>query len=873
MRKVFTQISSVAALCITVWFSALPVGAAAKETFATASSSRHTDPAASAKAGTVSCMGIGQLPLVVEDANAVLDGDRTTLWWSQAGGEQEITLDLGSPAEIRTVQIEWGEQFPSDYEIQWTADGAAWQTAFSTNGFQNTFRGKSRTGFKAGWVWHELNAPVTAKGLRIRCLKGTGDGYQIFDVFVNGCCPFSYEPVAADAPYRNPSVAADLRAQDLLKRMTLREKIRMTAGQNIFFIPGFDRFGLKPVLMCNTSAGIQLRSDLDWNYTPLRKTTAFPVAAALAATWQPELAFEAGQAIAKECRAGGQSILLGPGVNIHRTSTCGRNFEYFSEDPFLTARMGVAQVKGIQSKGVLATVKHYMANNNELVRTDSDAIIDERAMHEIYLPGFEATIREGDAKAFMSSYNWVNREKCGESHTVLTDILRGELGYTGMVMSDWGGTEDNTKALGSGQNLIMPQLKDFGQYLRAELAKDPAGTEKKIDEMIAPTLKVLLETGVWQRPPVLPGTVDYAAHQTIVRQIGESAVTLLKNDDVLPLKKGQEILVVGDKKAVSDSSSGKGSGFVEGHDPVSYFDGLKAVFGDKVIWSKNPSASEVKNADRVLFFFNMGDHEGGDRPFELPAETQQQIADLAANNPNVIVVASTGTAFDMPWLGKVKGLVHCYFLGQEYGAALANVLSGAVTPSGKLPFSMETTFADSPAYGYDLLDGKPLKNKNALQKAQKKTFEINYSEGIFVGYRWYEAKKKPVNFPFGFGLSYTTFEMSDIKVSATTITKAAPITVSVTVKNTGKVSGAEVVQLYVHDDEASVERPYRELKGFQKVFLQPGESKTVTIPLDWKALAFWDVKTHAWLAEPGTFTLLAGNSSQNVQCQARIDYR
>jgi len=873
MRKVFTQISSAAALCITALVLALPVGAGAKETSASATSSRHTDPLASAKAGTVQCMGVGERPLVVEDANAVLDGDRTTLWWSQAGGEQDITLDLGYPVEIRTVQIEWGKQFPIDYEVQWTADGKFWQTAFSTNGFKNTFREKSKTENKAGWTWHELNAPVTAKGLRIRCLNGSGDGYQIFDVFINGCCPFSYEPVAADALYRNPSVAPNERVQDLLKRMTLREKIRMTAGQNIFFIPGFDRFGLKPVLMCNTSAGIQIRKDMDWDYTPLKKTTAFPVAAALAATWQPELAFEAGQAIAEECRAGGQSILLGPGVNIHRTSTCGRNFEYFSEDPFLTARMGVAQVKGIQSKGVLATVKHYMANNNELVRTDSDAIIDERAMHEIYLPGFEATIREGDAKAFMSSYNWVNGKKCGEDKIVLTDILRGELGYTGMVMSDWGGTEDNTKALGSGQNLIMPQLKDFGQYLRAELAKDPAGTEKKIDEMIAPTLKVLLETGVWQRPSVLPGAVDYAAHQKMVRQIGEQAVTLLKNDGVLPLKKGQKILLVGSGKAVRNSSSGGGSGFVDGFDHVNYLDGLKAVFGNSVTHSEKPSAEAVKKADRVLFFFNMGDREGADRPFELPAETQQQIADLAANNPNVIVVASTGTAFDMPWLGKVKGLVHCLYLGQEYGASLANVLSGAVTPSGKLPFSMETAFADSPAYGYDLLDGKPLKNKNALEKANKKTFAINYSEGIFVGYRWYEAKKKPVHFPFGFGLSYTTFEMSDIKVSAKTVTKEKPVTVSVTVKNTGKVPGAEVVQLYVHDDKASVERPYRELKGFQKVFLQPGESKMVTIQLDWKALAFWDVKTHAWLAEPGTFTLLAGNSSQNVQCQASVTYK
>ena len=300
-----------------------------RETTAVATSSRHTDPAASAKAGTLPFMGVGQLPLVVEDASAVLDGDRTTLWWSKDGGQQDVTLDLGYPAEVRSVEIEWGTQFPSDYEIQWTADGVVWQTAFSTNGFQNTFRGKSKTELKASWTMHAISPAVTAKGLRIRCLKGSGDGYQIFDVYINGCSPFSYEPVSADALYRNPAVAADLRVQDLLKRMTLKEKIRMTAGLNVIYGPGFDRFGLNPVMMWGTGGGILRRTDMSWDYTPLKKTTAFPPAAGLAATWQPELAAESGRAVAEECRAGGISILLGPGMNIHRTSTCGRNFEYF----------------------------------------------------------------------------------------------------------------------------------------------------------------------------------------------------------------------------------------------------------------------------------------------------------------------------------------------------------------------------------------------------------------------------------------------------------------------------------------------------------------------------------------------------------------
>ena len=730
-------------------------------------------------------------------------------------------------------------------------------------GFKNTEKTN-----KTAWTSHDINPPVTARGLRIRCLKGEGDGYQIIEVYVNKNSAYCFEPVPQTAAYRDKSAPIDERVRDLLSRMTLREKIHMTGGFNFNFIPGLARFGLSPVQVSDTSAGLKLNKEY---YCILDKTTSFPVAAALAATWQPELTVEMGKAIGEECRADGVSVLLGPGINIHRTSTCGRNFEYFSEDPFLTAKMVVGQIQGLQSKGVLATVKHYIANNNEFVRDHCNVLVGERALHEIYLPAFAATITDGGAKVFMSSYNWMDGVKCGENRHTLTDILRGELGYTGMVLSDWGGTWDMPKVLESGQNLVMPNKKSLAEHIRSLMEKDPAGTEKLVDAMIAPTLRVMLETGIWQRSPEPTGTIDYAAHKELSRKIAESAVTLLKNEDnILPLKSGQKILLVGDSKAVNDASSGKGSGCVAGFDLVNYFDGLKAVFGDKVTYSKNPSDNVVKNADRVLFFFNMGDHEGGDRPFELPDETRQQIEALAAKNPNLIVVASCGTAFDMPWLGKVKGLVHCYYLGQEYGAALANVLSGKVTPSGKLPFSMEQSYSDSPAFGYNVMNGK---TTWSLKTKPDPYFDVHYNEGVFVGYRWYEAKKKPVNFPFGFGLSYTTFEMSDIKVSANTVTKEKPITVSVTVKNTGKVSGAEVVQLYVHDDEASVERPYRELKGFQKVFLQPGESKTVTIPLDWKALAFWDVKTHAWLAEPGTFTLLVGNSSQNVQCQARIEYK
>lgn len=863
-----------ATFALTTFITRSTAADVAPGTTAVASSSRQDDPEAPAKAGSVHCMGLSDdIPMVVGDANAVLDGDRSTMWWSKTGGKQNITLDLVHSVKIHSIQIEWGEQFPSKYEIQWSPDGTDWKTMVRVDDFKNTFQGKSKTEWKSGWTYHKIDPLVTAKAVRIRCIDGTGDGYQIYDVYINESCPFSYEPVPADALYRNASAPIDERVRDILSRMTQREKIRLTAGQNVFYIPGYERFGLKPTLMCNTSAGIQIRKDLDWDYTPLKKTTAFPVASALAATWQPELAYAMGRAVGEECRAGGISILLGPGVNIHRSPTCGRNFEYFSEDPFLAAQMAVEQVKGIQSEGVIATVKHYLANNNEFLRTDSNAVIDERTLHEIYLPAFAAAIQKGGAKAIMSSYNWVNGEKCGESHTLLTDILRGELGYTGIVMSDWGGNEDITKLLGSGQNLMMPQQRNFGQYLREQWAKNPVDTEKQLDAMIAPTLRVLLETGIWNRTLETPGTVDYAAHQKLVREIGESAITLLKNDGMLPLQSGQKILLVGTGKAVKKSSSGGGSGFVQGFDPVNYLDGLQAIYGKSVTYSEKPSDEEVKAADRILYFLEMGDHEGMDRPFELPEKINEQIATLATKNPNLTVIASTGTSFGMPWLDKVKGLIHCYYLGQEYGASLANVLSGKITPSGKLPFTLEQSFKDSPAFGNNVVDGRTIWRSLPEKQKPHPYFNIPYKEGVYVGYRWYEAQKKPIHFPFGFGLSYTTFKISDLKVSSDILTKEKPITISATVTNTGKASGAEVVQLYVHENKPGVDRPYRELKGFQKVFLQPGESKTVTISLDWKALAFWDVTTHAWTAQPGTFALLVGNSSQDVQCQAQITYK
>lgn len=802
---------------------------------------------------------------------AVLDGDDDTLWIVHGPDPQEITVDFGFPISIRSVELEWGKTVPAEYEVGVSTDGNRWTTVVHVEGFNLPSKRKGL--FLLDFTTHKLEATQTARFFRLSYLKFNGGSVELSGIRINGNHPFCYEPVPADALCLNKSASPAERTQDLLSRMTLREKIGMTGGFNFFFFSGLERFGFAPVLLHDASAGLNLRPNVERENSSLTKSTSFPLGVALAATWQPELAFAEGKSIGEEGRAAGTGILLGPGVNIHRTSTGGRNFEYMSEDPYLTSRMAVEYIKGVQSQGIIATVKHFVANNHEFLRHNSNALIDERTMNEIYLPAFAAAVQEGQVKAVMSSFNWLDGEKVGNSKLWLTDILRGQLGYTGMVMSDWGGTHHMDQILESGQNVMMPNMRTFGQLVLAEWKKDPVVTEAKLDKMIAPTLSVLFEMGTWDRKPAADPAFNATlpGHIEVAQTIAESAITLLKNDQVLPLVKGQSILVTGSSLTITNSSTGLGSAKVDGYDPVNFLDGLKAVFGDQVSYAEKPSDEAIRKADRILYFFKMEDSEARDRPIDL--RESRDIQSLASKNPNVIVIASSGTAFEAPWLASVKGLVHGYFLGQRYGAAMANVLSGKVNPSGKLPFTMEKVYSDSPAYGYNFVDGKPYWKQKRPPAVTNLLVDIPYAEGVFVGYRWYEARQKPVNFPFGFGLSYTAFEITELTVSSPVITHTEPITVTVTVKNTGKRAGAEVVQLYVHDEAASVERPYRELKGFRKVFLQPGESKTVTLPLDWKALAFWDVKTHSWLAEPGEFILLVGNSSQNMQQQARITYK
>lgn len=794
-----------------------------------------------------------------------IDGEDGFLHLS--AGEQMLTLDLKYKVLIHSVTLDWTVNCAENFDIQLSSDGKKYRTVKAVTGLHvpKTRRNFARQPGKRTYEFPEQVAAYVR--LLLKNAAVPGKGYELIELRINKEVPICFAPVPEAAVCLDVSADPAARVDDLIRRMTFREKVHFTGGFDFFLFPGLARFGLKPVLLNDTSAGVVIRGVDHATAGALpHESTGFPVSSALAATWNPALAKEMGGAIAEECRAHGTGVLLGPGMNIHRTSICGRNFEYYSEDPLLSAQMAVPFIQGVQEKGIVSTAKHFIANNNEFLRFNCNALIGDRALHEIYLPAFKAAVQEGGVQAIMSSYNWLNGHKCGEYKYLLTDVLRDEIGFEGMVMTDWNGSDDRTAAPGSGQNIIMPAKRELFGYLMKQYESDPAATEKTVEQMIRPTLRVLFSSGVWDRPA--GGEAEYLAtlpaHKKVARKIGSEAVTLLKNSGVLPLGKGASILVCGTELAVLESSSGRGSGNVKGYDHVTYLDGIKTRFPN-ADYKPHPSDEEIRSADYVLYFFEMRDKEGDDRPFELPEKTAAAIRRIAELNDQVIVVASSGTAFEMDWIDEVEGLIHCYFLGQERGNALGDVLAGRVNPSGKLPFTMEKKYADSPAFGDNVFDGKTIWSCNDPLRRKQKTFDVNYDEGIFVGYRWYEAKNKPIHFPFGFGLSYATFKINAAKASSKTVAPGQPLQISVQVQNTGKTAGAEVVQCYVHDEESSVPRPYRELKAFRKVFLQPGETKTVTLTLRWDDFAFWDEVSKDWNVEPGTFRLLVGNSSRDVQ--------
>ncbi|MBI9040975.1 glycoside hydrolase family 3 protein [Lutibacter sp.] len=684
------------------------------------------------------------------------------------------------------------------------------------------------------------------------------------------------EPVKPFSPPVSYEVASK-KADEILTQLTIEEKINLIGGHNWFFIEGIDKFGIPKLYLSDATQGVHIRKELSGQ---LEKSTAFPCPILLASTWNPEIAQSYATSIGEECRAGDIAVLLGPGMNIYRVSKNGRNFEYFGEDPYLTSRFIENYVVGIQNTGTIATLKHFLANNHEFHRRKTNVIIDERTIHEIYTPAFKAGIDAG-AMTVMTSYNKVNGEWAGQSNYVITDLLKGELGFKGMVMTDWWSVWDPQKTITSGMDLEMPGETNEGfavngdVYVRSNAKKlldEGKVSEQDINRMAKNVITLSLAMGLDKRPVKDENYLaKFPEHEKVALKTAKEGIVLLKNEHILPISKDKKILLTGE--FVETLARGGGSAEVEGYNIVSMLNAFKTEFGDKLTFSKTPSNEEIKNADVVLISIGTLDNEGWDKSFELPKETNEMILSIASKNPNTVVIVNSGSGIEMtPWNSKVAGVINSWYVGQNGNIALAEIVSGKTNPSGKLPISIEKQFSDSPGANY--LPENAVMYSGWLEDGNMEypQIDVTYSEGVLVGYRWYETKKIEPLYAFGFGLSYSTFEFSNLKLSTNKLTENNTLKVTFQITNTSNIEGAEVAQLYVQDLESSVIRPLKELKGFKKVQLKRDESVLIEMELTPKDLSFYDVNSKSWKAETGVFNILVGNASNNTPLKTSFTY-
>lgn len=667
---------------------------------------------------------------------------------------------------------------------------------------------------------------------------------------------------------------AELKANEILKGLTLEEKLSMTQGHNRFFLPGVPEKGLPHIYTTDASMGVKNKQHLhrDSEVVLAERTTQFPAFIMLAATFNPDIAYAYGHAVGQEARMAGAGVILGPGMNIYRNARCGRNFEYLGEDPYLAASIIFPYVTGMQSTGTLACAKHFFANQTEFYRRRSNSIVDERAIMEIYTPAFKAAIDAGVATV-MTAYNQVNGEWAGESKYVITDLLRGTLGFKGLVMSDWNSIYDWKNVIASGQNLDMPGEDAF--YIKkkpADLVAEGVFTEADIENMIRPLIATCVRWGLYDRynsgqqydkslEAMLP------AHLEISYQTAAEGAVLLRNNGILPLSTDKKVLVVG--KWFDTVPHGGGAAHVTGYDHHPLKEVLTESFGGNVTFVEKATEAEVKAAEVVLCVTGTFDSEGTERPFEMEKRDEQLVRMVVENNPNTIVLVHSGSAINMTaWADKCAALLYGWYPGQNGQQAIRDIIIGKVNPSGKLPMTIERNFADSPAVdtvpeGFNLAKAAGNPNEKAFHPW---TYDVYYHESVLVGYRWYEKKGIAPLFPFGYGLSYTTFALENAKILGRNkvLTDDKPLRVVVDLKNVGDVAGAEVVQLYIAEKNPTVLRPVKELKAIRKVGVEAGKKSIVAFEVDKKMCAYWCDKAHAWTTNAGEYELYIGTSSADI---------
>ena len=651
--------------------------------------------------------------------------------------------------------------------------------------------------------------------------------------------------------------------KSIISKLTLEEKAALLQGATTWTTHGVERLGIPAMFMSDGPVGLRKQAGAG-DHLGLNESvpaTCFPTAATMANTWDVELGEALGRALGKEASANDVHVVLGPGLNIKRSPLCGRNFEYFSEDPYLSGKMAASYIKGIQTNGVAACPKHFAVNSQELRRMSMDSVLDERTMREIYLTGFEMAVKEGHAQAIMTSYNMVNGTYANENAHLVTEILRGEWGFDGYVVTDWGGDNNHTEGVKAGGNLVMPAPGPDCAIGLIEDVKAGKIAESVLDERVAELLKVVFETA--EAVKNSEKSFDKEAHHNVARKCAEGSIVLLDNDGILPLGEGASVAVIGDF-AKTPRYQGAGSSQVNPTKLDNLYDCLdkclKITGYAQGFDRKNPNPNEkliaeavevAKKAETVLLCVGLDEileSEGMDRlHMELAKGQQKLINDVCAVNKNVILVLFGGSPFVMPERQIYRAAIHGYLGGQAGAGAMADAIIGKVNPSGKLNESWPHKLADNPSYPYF-----PSKERTS-----------EYREGLYVGYRYYDTAGVSVRYPFGYGLSYTSFEYSDIQ--------ATKDSVSFTLTNTGAVKGAEVAQVYVSAKGGNVYRPKKELRGFAKVVLEAGESKKVTVKLDDKAFRYFDVKSNSWKVEGGEYDILVAANVNDVKLSQTVE--
>ncbi|MCQ2472165.1 MAG: glycoside hydrolase family 3 C-terminal domain-containing protein [Clostridia bacterium] len=658
---------------------------------------------------------------------------------------------------------------------------------------------------------------------------------------------------------------------ELISKLTLEDKAKLCSGADFWHLKEVERLGLKPIMVCDGPHGLRKQNAENekigiGNSYP---ATCFPTAVTTACSWDRELLFRMGEALGEECIQEEVAVILGPGVNMKRSPLCGRNFEYFSEDPILAGEMGAAFINGVQSKGIGTALKHFAANSQEMNRMTGNSIVDERALREIYLTAFEIAVKKAQPAMVMNAYNQLNGTFCSENAKLQNDILRGEWGFDGAVVSDWGAVNNRVDGIKAGNDLEMPYSGGYNDKKIIDAVKSGELDEAVVDRTADRLIDIIIKAGKVQKKRYYVNE-----HNRLAKEVALNSIVLLKNDEnILPITDNSKSIAVIGEMAKEPRYQGAGSSLVNPTKMCSAFDaltdaglnikyakGYNKKTGKKKDESLIENAVEVaKDSDIVLLFIGLTEEyesEGFDRKhMKLPDAHVELIEKIYSVNRNIVVVLSGGSPVEMSWYSRVKGIVNTYLAGQAGALALADIITGKANPCGKLAETFPRKCRDNPTYG---------------NYADEKCKDSIYKESIFIGYRYYDKAQKKVRFPFGFGLSYTTFEYSKLKVSKKKFGKDTNVTVTFTVKNTGDVAGNEIAQVYVGKGDTAIFRAPKELKGFEKIHLEPKEKKTVTIELCNRAFSFYNTATSDWCVENGEYEIMVGSSSRDILLTAKV---